>query len=122
MSTYRGKPLESYSKSELIGIVEEQAEVSRNAHKEFQKDLKRAYEMARPSPNAIGIGWILTVWGFVVIAIFCFQAASYRYSHETLTETQLTIWSLQHWIQWVPGAILVIAGLLMANWKGSRKP
>lgn len=55
------------------------------------------------------LGWFLIIIGMVVLGVYGFEASVYRYRHETLTETQLTLWALQRWWAWVPA--LVVAGL-----------
>jgi membrane protein required for beta-lactamase induction len=57
------------------------------------------------------IAWFLVVGGMAAMGIFLFALTSYRFKNETLTETQLAIWSIQRWWAWVPALIAAGAGL-----------
>jgi hypothetical protein len=58
------------------------------------------------------VGWVLLIAGSAGLILFAIIASRYRYEHETLTETQLQLWSFDHWYGWV----LPLLGIGLGVW------
>lgn len=63
-----------------------------------------------------GFGWFFTILGAMALLAFCFVFSFYKFQHETLTETQLTIWCLQNWWAWLPSSLVAVVGITMLAW------
>lgn len=61
------------------------------------------------------LGLFLMVLSLLWLLVLGVYQGNYRYSHETLTETQLSIWMLLHWKYWAPPAVLGVVGLVLMN-------
>ena len=56
-------------------------------------------------------GWTLVLIGLLGFGMNAYNSAVYRFAHPELTETQLMLWELQRWWQWLPGLFAGCAGL-----------
>lgn len=63
------------------------------------------------------VGWLLAILGVLGLLVFVFVFSFYKFRHETLTETQLTIWCLQRWYEWLPAGIVTALGLTIVSSK-----
>lgn len=61
------------------------------------------------------IGWFLVIMSLIVLGIFAVTMTAFRYEHERLTETQLSLWALQRWWCWAPAAAVGWLGILIAK-------
>lgn len=66
------------------------------------------------------LGAFLMVFGLIVLGLFTASFTVYKFSHETLTETQLAIWSLQRWWCWLPATVVGFLGIWMMRSKDAK--
>jgi len=61
--------------------------------------------------------WIMVAAGLLIVLAFAVKFSIYRFSHEMLTETQLMLWSLARWYEWVPGFVTTGIGFYVLSRK-----
>lgn len=66
------------------------------------------------------IGWVVFIAGLLVAARWLWLFMWHKFQNDHLTETQLLIFNLNHWVNWVPAFIAIGIGLVLINSKGNE--